>query len=166
MTEHQVLHLRPPRNRVGRRFVLWRTLQTLITAVVVLGILGTVLVIFEGTRSWLGPVVIVLAVLYAITVVVMPSWRYRVHRWETTDDAVYALEGWLSRRWQIVPISRIQHIDTEVGPLQRYLGLATVTVTTASSEGRISIEGLDRQVAEDVVDRLRAITAATPGDAT
>jgi hypothetical protein len=89
-----------------------------------------------------------------------------VHRWEATDDAVYALGGWLTRKWQIVPISRIQSIDTEIGLIQRWLGLATVTVTTASSEGKIAIEGLDVRVAEATVDRLREVAAATDGDAT
>jgi membrane protein YdbS with pleckstrin-like domain len=65
-----------------------------------------------------------------------------------------------------VPVSRIQSIDTEIGPLQKALGLATVTVTTASSEGKIAIEGLDLADAEQTVDRLRRTTAATPGDAT
>ena len=65
-----------------------------------------------------------------------------------------------------MPISRIQSIDTEIGPIQGLLGLATVTVTTASAEGGISIAGLDRATAEATVDRLRAVTAATPGDAT
>ncbi|MDR7275400.1 PH domain-containing protein [Catenuloplanes atrovinosus] len=158
--------LRPPRYRVDRRFVLWRTLRAAIGAVVVLVPLGAVYLLVDVTRPWIGPVWLVLDVVYLIGIAVTPAWRYRVHRWEATGDAVYALEGWLTRKWQIVPISRIQSIDTEIGPIQNLLGLATIKVTTASSEGAISIEGLDRETAEATVDRLRAVTAATPGDAT
>ncbi|GAA1608257.1 PH domain-containing protein [Actinoplanes couchii] len=157
---------RPPRRPLDRRFVLWRTVDTLIWATVVLGALGAVWFFAEVTRPWVGPVLIVLAVVYAVHVAVMPSWRYRVHRWETTDDAVYALTGWLTHKWQIVPISRIQSIDTEIGPLQRMFGLATITVTTASSEGNIEIEGVSAADAADAVDRLREVTATTVGDAT
>ncbi|MFF5084427.1 PH domain-containing protein [Actinoplanes sp. NPDC000266] len=151
---------------MDRRFVPWRTLQALIWGVFVLGTLGVVHGLAEVTRPWLGPVLVIGGAIYAVNIVVMPSWRYRVHRWETTDDAVYALEGWLTKKWQIVPLSRIQSIDTEIGPLQRMFGIATIKVTTASSEGRISIEGLDAEVARETVDRLREVTAATPGDAT
>ncbi|MDP9793924.1 membrane protein YdbS with pleckstrin-like domain [Catenuloplanes nepalensis] len=158
--------LRPPRHRVDRRFVLWRTVRAVIGAVVVLVPLGVLYLIFEVARPWIGPVWLVLAVCYLIGIAITPTWRYRVHRWEATDDAVYALEGWLTRKWQIVPISRIQSIDTEIGPIQNLLGIATIKVTTASSEGGISIEGLERTAAETTVDRLRAVTAATPGDAT
>ena len=146
--------------------MLWRTVQTAISALVVLVPLGALHLIFEVTRPWIGPVWLVLAGCYLVGLTIVPSWRYRVHRWEATGDAVYALEGWLTRKWQIVPISRIQSIDTEIGPIQGLLGLATVTVTTASAEGGISIAGLDRATAEATVDRLRAVTAATPGDAT
>ncbi|MFG1989743.1 PH domain-containing protein [Actinoplanes sp. NPDC048988] len=164
--EPSVMWIRPPRWRVDRRFVLWRTLQALFWGVGVLEILGAVFWWVEGSRGWLGPVLVGLAVVYAVNVAVMPGWRYRVHRWETTDDAVYALEGWLTKKWQIVPLSRIQSIDTEAGPLQQVLGIATIKVTTASSEGKISIEGLDVRVARETVERLREVTAATPGDAT
>jgi membrane protein YdbS with pleckstrin-like domain len=158
--------LRPPRHRLDRRFVLWRTLQAALWATGILGVLTIIYVYAEITRPWLGPALLVLGVIYAVNITVMPSWRYRVHRWEATDDAVYALSGWLTREWRIVPISRIQSIDTEIGPLQRRLGLATISVTTASSEGKITIEGVAVGVAEEAVDRLREITAATTGDAT
>ena len=160
------LRLRPPRHRLDRRFIVWRTLQALCWGVGVLGTLGAVHRYAEPARPWTGPVLVVLAVLYAVNITVMPTWRYLVHRWEATDEAVYALHGWLTRKWQIVPISRVQSIDTEIGPLQRHLGLATVTVTTASAEGKIIIEGLDAEVAERTVDRLREVVAATRGDAT
>jgi membrane protein YdbS with pleckstrin-like domain len=160
------LELRPPRHRLDRRFVAWRTLQALFWAIGVLGLLGAVYGFAEVTRPWIGPVLLILAPVYLVNITVMPTVRHLVHRWEATDDAVYALSGWLTRKWQIVPISRIQTIDTEIGLLQRAFGLATIAVTTASSEGKITIEGLDVRVAEQTVDRLREVTAAAEGDAT
>jgi membrane protein YdbS with pleckstrin-like domain len=160
------LSLRPPSRRLSRRFILWRTLQTLCWAIGVLGTLGAVYGLVEPTRPWLGPVLLVAGPLYAVHLAAIPTLRYLVHRWETTDDAVYALSGGLTRKWQIVPISRIQSIDTSIGPIQRYLRLATVTVTTASAEGSITIEGLDVREAEEATDRLRELAAATRGDAT
>ena len=59
-------------------------------------------------------------------------------RWEVTDRAVYTLHGWLVREWRIAPISRVQTVDTQRGPLQQLLGLANVTVTTASARGAVT----------------------------
>ena len=80
--------------------------------------------------------------LALVAVVIEPLWRYRVHRWEVTEDAVYTLEGWLTRTWRIVPISRIQTVDTTRGPLQQLLGLTSIRVRTASHAGSTSIEQL------------------------
>jgi membrane protein YdbS with pleckstrin-like domain len=109
-------------------------------------------------------------VLYAVAVLgyatVMPVYRYQVHRWESTDTAVYTQRGWLSRERRIAPMSRVQTVDLEQGPVSRLLGLAHVTVTTASAAGPLRIEGLDRPVAERLVDELTRRTEAEPGDAT
>ena len=50
-----------------------------------------------------------------VSIGVRPRLRYRVHRWEVTDEAVYTLTGWLSRTWTLVPISRIQTVDVTRG---------------------------------------------------
>jgi membrane protein YdbS with pleckstrin-like domain len=97
---------------------------------------------------------------------VMPAYRYRVHRWESTDTAVYTQRGWLSRERRIAPMSRVQTVDLEQGVVSRLLGLAHVTVTTASAAGPLRIEGLDREVAERLVEDLTRRTEAEPGDAT
>ena len=68
----------------------------------------------------------------------MPRVRYRIHRWESTDTAVYTQTGWLSRERRIAPMSRVQTVDFEQGPIDRLLGLASVTVTTASAAGPLA----------------------------
>ncbi|ETT26425.1 transmembrane protein [Rhodococcus aetherivorans] len=106
------------------------------------------------------------AVLAVAHVAVMPLWRYRVHRWEITDTAVYTRSGWLTQERRIAPISRIQSVDTERGPIERWLGLATVTVTTASSAGAVEITALDVGVADATAARLTAIAGSSQADAT
>ncbi|MFF2088208.1 PH domain-containing protein [Nocardia sp. NPDC058176] len=117
----------------------------------------------RGWQALAGLAVLVLAVL---GVVVVPLWRFAVHRWEVTDEAVYTRVGWLDQESRVAPISRVQTVDTERGPLERILGLATVTVTTASSAGAVTIGALDLPVAEQTVTRLAGIAAQHRGDAT
>ncbi|WP_040695140.1 PH domain-containing protein [Nocardia vinacea] len=105
-------------------------------------------------------------VLAAVSIGVVPLWRFAVHRWEVTDEAVYTRVGRLTVESRVAPISRVQTVDTERGPLERFLGLATVTVTTASSAGAVRISALDLPVAEQTVTRLTEIAASHRGDAT
>jgi membrane protein YdbS with pleckstrin-like domain len=112
---------------------------------------------------WLVGLVAVLVVAY---VVVVPSWRYAVHRWEVTDSAVYTQTGWWARERRIAPMSRIQTVDHVEGAIARLFGLSTVTVTTASAAGALEISGLERDRALALVDELTLMADSVPGDAT
>jgi membrane protein YdbS with pleckstrin-like domain len=96
----------------------------------------------------------------------MPQWRYRVHRWEATDTAVYTQTGWISQQRRIAPISRVQTVDSERGPIEQLFRLANVTVTTASAAGPIKIHGLTRVDADQLVADLTIRVGRTTGDAT
>lgn len=160
------LRLRPPRHRVSPRAVTWWTTQAILLAVTTLIVPVVGLIVWPQARPWLVVVTLALAVLAVAYVLVMPRWRFRVHRWETTDDAVYTSTGWINQEWRVAPMSRIQTVDAERGPLQQLFGLSTVTVTTASAAGALRLEGLDHPLAVDLVDQLTKTTQATPGDAT
>ncbi len=99
-------------------------------------------------------------------VVVVPLWRYAVHRWEVTDTAVYTQVGWWTRERRIAPMSRIQTVDYSEGAIERLFGLASVTVTTASAAGALEISGLDRELAQRLAEELTVQADAVPGDAT
>ena len=107
----------------------------------------------------LGAAVLAQAVLVA-------QWRYAVHRWEVTGSAVHTQTGWWARERRIAPMSRIQTVDHVQGAVSRLLGLATVTVTTASAAGALEIAGLDADRAQALVDELTLKADAVDGDAT
>ena len=157
--------LRPPAHRVSPRAVQWWRLRALILLVVLTAPQVVALLVAGATGPiWTFPVVTGLVTAgYAL---VVPGLRYRIHRFEVTDEAVYTLSGWLTREWRIAPISRVQTVDTQHGPLQQLLRLATVTVTTASARGAVTIAGLDAGDAAELARSLTATTQATPGDAT
>lgn len=160
------LNLRRPRHRVERRAIgLWvgRALSAVLP--LTLG-LAAGYVFFGAARPWTGPLLVGACVLGLLYLAVMPPWRYRVHRWEVTDEAVYASAGWFVTEWRIAPHSRIQTVDTVRGPLDQLLGLTSLVVTTASSSGAVTIRGLDPRVAVQTAEELNRVTQNTPGDAT
>lgn len=156
--------LRDPANLVSPRArIVWRTgaaIQALVPLTVAI-VLQLTDVIDLPLWVWVAYAVVALA-----DVIAMPIYRYRVHRWETTETAVYTQTGWLSRERRIAPMSRVQTVDLEQSVVSRILGLATVTVTTASAAGPLRIEGLDHDVAERLVDELTRRAEDEAGDAT
>jgi membrane protein YdbS with pleckstrin-like domain len=158
--------LRVPANRVSPQAIGFWTVSALLgDAVLVVGALVAWLVV-PGAPGWVGLLVLLLAVAAVAHVVLMPRIRYRVHRWEVTDTAVHTRAGWIGRETRIAPISRVQTVDSRQGALMRLFGLASITVTTASAAGPITVDCLDTDTAARVVAQLTAITAATEGDAT
>ena len=123
--------------------------------------------VIAGQPAWLHVLAAAgTAVGIALFVFVVPVWRYRVHRWDISPQAVYTRTGWLVQERRIAPVSRVQTVDTYRGPLDRLFGLANVTVTTASSAGAVRIVALDSEVADRVVTQLTDIAAIGPEDAT
>jgi membrane protein YdbS with pleckstrin-like domain len=124
-------------------------------------------VIVHPGPTWLHVTVAALTVvLMAVHIGVIPIWRYRVHRWEISPQAVFTRTGWLVQQRRIAPISRVQTVDTYRGPIDRLFKLANVTVTTASSAGAVHIAALDATVADGVVEQLTDIAALGAEDAT
>lgn len=166
-SDPRALPLRPPAHRVDRRAVRWWRLRALPVLLVLITaqIVGIVLV-GGATAGWLGATLALTVLGGAGYLLLVPPLLYRLHRWEVTDEAVYTLSGWLVREWRIAPISRVQTVDTEHGPLQQLLKLATVTVTTASARGPVKIAGLAADDAAELARTLTETTQAHPGDAT
>ncbi|GAA4213308.1 PH domain-containing protein [Actinocatenispora rupis] len=161
------MRLRAPRHRVSRRAIGYWTVRAglgwlvLLAAQIVALVLG-----WSWLRDWWTVTVPVTVLLAAVHLIVMPQWRYRVHRWEVTTEAVYTQAGWFNQERRIAPVSRIQTVDTDRGPFEQVFRLSNVTVTTASAAGPLRIDGLDRETADQLVEQLTADTQAERGDAT
>lgn len=157
---------RPPRHQVDPRAVRYWFTSGLIglLAVVVVAIVPALL--WEPVRPWFLGIGGLVALLVLPQVVVAPWLRYRTHRWEATDTAVYSRTGWWGRQWRIAPLSRVQTVEAKRNVLHQAFGLAAVSVTTASAQGAIVIQGLDATVADDLVATLTTATEHTRGDAT
>jgi uncharacterized protein len=160
------VRLRPPRHQVDRRAITLWTAEAVATPGILVLLLLVLAGAIEPARSALLVAAIAVAIAGVAYILAMPRVRYRVHRWEVTDEAVYTKAGWLTHEWRVAPLSRVQTVDARRGPLQRALGLASVRITTASAAGDVSIDGLDHVVAADLVEWLTHRTQATPGDAT
>ena len=158
--------LRDPANLVNPRAIWYWTIRALLFWVVIIAVEVIVWVANPGDRTPIGVVLAVTALVAIAHLIVMPRWRFRVHRWETTDTAVYTRAGWFNQERRIAPLSRIQTVDTDRGPLEQLFRLANVTVTTASAAGPLKIRGLAPADADRLVAELTRITAESTGDAT
>jgi uncharacterized protein len=142
-----------------RAITVWRItgVLNLLPLLVGAGFAGWALARFGGASPFVAvlPLLAVLA-LGSLAVGVAPELRWRRWRYEIRPDEIDLQRGilWVGRT--LVPLARIQHVDTRQGPLQRRFGLATVVFFTAA--GPNQIPELSTPVAAEVRDRIAALT--------
>jgi uncharacterized protein len=128
---------------------LWR-LEGLLTTV--LGLIAAV--ILQATvggwialLGWLGALLVA-----AIAIVAVPELRWRRWRWEVREHEIDIQHGTVAVTRTLVPMLRVQHVDTKRDLLQQSLGLATVVFHTAA--GANEIPALTVAEAAQVRDRI------------
>ena len=121
-------------------------------------------VLFEGSLSlaWLLAAVALSACIVAVFVVAVPHVRYRTWRYEVTDDEIDIRKGVFVHTRIIVPLVRVQHVNTTQGPILRAFGLASVSVATAAGEQEIP--GLSVEEAEKLRDRVAVLARLAQED--
>ena len=88
----------------------------------------------------------------AAAIVVVPELRWRRWRYEVRSEEIDLRHGTFTVRRTLVPIRRVQHVDTRSGAVQGAFGLAAVSFHTAA--GRTEIPALGRDEAEAVRRRV------------
>lgn len=152
--------LTDPRHQLDPRAKpLWRLGSLLngaiMTAFVTFVAFGARLVILDYEIMWAWIATGVVLALALLNAWIGPNLRYRYWRYEIRADEADLQHGWLVRTRQLVPMARIQHVDTRRGPLDRRFGLASVVLFTAA--GPVSIPALSTEVAADVRDRIATL---------
>ena len=103
-----------------------------------------------GVPLWV-PLVVV-ALLAVLLVAVVPEVRWRRWRYEVREEEIDLRHGTWTVQRTLVPIRRVQHVDTASGPLEGALDLASVAFHTAA--GATTIPALTRGEAEAVRRRV------------
>lgn len=102
-----------------------------------------------------GAVLSIWLVWAALAVILFPRLRWRLWRYELDGHELDLRRGLFVVRRTLIPLIRIQHVDTVQGPLAKRLGLSSVTVSTAA--GKHEIPALSDAVADSLRDRISAL---------
>lgn len=159
MDTNDVDRLPEPTERLDPRSRRVWMIGDLIGAVVSTAIIAVILYLLnrwlDFGRAWVIGVPAALGLLQLVWAIVRPEIEFRQWRFEIREDEVDLLHGVITRTRQVVPMSRIQHVDTERGPIQRRYGLSTVKFFTAA--GGMEIPQLSAERADTVRDQIATL---------
>ncbi|GAK11169.1 PH domain-containing protein [Geomicrobium sp. JCM 19039] len=102
---------------------------------------------------------ILIAILKSL---VIPAVRWRRWRYEVHDEEIDFQYGVFIIRRTLVPMNRVQHVDTEQGPIYRHYKLSAVSISTAATIHQIP--ALTEEVASDLRDQIAVLAQTADED--
>jgi uncharacterized protein len=138
-----------PRRLARKARWVWALQQALLWLVVGVGTLIAV-----GELDLPGALRLVPVAGFLIGTLIAPTVRWRRWSWDVRPDAIEIRRGVLTVRHTVVPMLRVQHVDTTSDVLEQQFDLATVVVHTAAEGHTIPLltdhdaEELRRRIAE------------------
>lgn len=165
--EHTEVSILEPRYRVSPKAPIAWTLESMWSIIILIAL--QVGWYFWGDNvmafwNWVAAAATLWVGFFSL--VVAPTWRYMVARWDFSETAVFAKSGWWTHQYRIAPLGRLQTVYTKRSMFERMLGLASVVASTASAHGSVEIKGLPLADAETLADHLLKIAELDEGDAT
>ncbi|CAN5523861.1 hypothetical protein BH10ACT1_BH10ACT1_07130 [soil metagenome] len=146
-----------------RVVLLWRVpyaIATLVLLVPALLIAVAATEVPSGIRVLLP---LVVAGVGLACVVLLPPATYRRWRYAVTEDGVELRHGVLLRHESSIPHFRVQHIDVQQGPLDRWRGIVKLSISTASPATDATLPGIEPDRADELRARILARAEADDG---
>jgi uncharacterized protein len=154
-----------PKHRISERAItVWRISGAISSAIswIIFFALVTVTFIFDWSY-WVSVIAFIIAVIDTyVKIFVFPKLRWKRWRYEVHEHEIDIQHGLFIVKRTIIPMVRVQHVDTEQGPLLRKYRLATVSVSTAATIHQIP--ALDIQEAEELRDRISVLARVVDED--
>lgn len=117
--------------------------------------------VLEGALADVSPlpfgVIVGFVVFIALVLIVrLPSRRWQARGYNMSADRLRVVRGILWHSDTVVPFGRVQHIDVDQGPVERWLGIATLTLHTAGNHNAsVHLPGLNHELATEMREDIR-----------
>ena len=155
----------PPRNRIALDAIkAWKITATIYVVILwLISIAGFILANIFDFSYWFAGIAGLISVLCTyLFIFLFPKIRWRRWRYEVFEQEVYIQHGVLIVSQTLVPMVRVQHVDTKQGPILKKFNLASVTISTAATTHEIP--ALLEEDASDLRDRISALARVEDAD--
>ena len=136
---------------VSRGLVPARLVPALISLGLPLVAIIVLAILFPGWWWWLPGAFLGLLIVWTLWLV---PRQVRAIGYAEREDDLFIRKGILFRQLTVVPYGRMQYVDVQAGPIDRWFKVAKVQLHTASATTDASIPGLPPQEASRLRDRL------------
>lgn len=154
-----------PINRISEKGLkVWRLygiFQTLVLLLIAVGV-GVLVYIFEWP-VWIYAIAAgVLVIAGYLSIYLFPKIRWMRWRYEVRESEIELQHGLFIVNRTLIPMVRVQHVDTSQGPILRKYGLAVITISSAATNH--SIPALEMEEADELRNRISALARVAEDD--
>ncbi|MFU7527250.1 PH domain-containing protein [Qipengyuania sp. ASV99] len=144
--------------RLHPNYKLMMRIGAIIAALTLIGVASLIeLVLRTAVALPMGVIMVPAAVLALFIALRIPAARYSARGYQISRDRLRVVRGIMWHSDTVVPFGRVQHIDVDQGPIERALGIATMTLHTAGSHNAsVSLPGLGHELAIEMREEIRA----------
>lgn len=156
-----------PKDKIDPLALKVWTLNGLINGIIFLGLAVATLffteIVISEIPSYIGWGVLTLAIIYLpLGIFLIPRLRMRYWRYEIRENEIDIQHGIFIITRTLIPMVRVQHVDTEHGPILRHYGLATLRVSTAASN--FHIPALSKEIANTLRGEISTLARVSDED--
>ncbi|MGI2328891.1 PH domain-containing protein [Planococcus sp. YIM B11945] len=154
-----------PKNQISKKgLTVWRLYGMIETAIIALVAIGAgVLTYFFEWPEWLYIIYGGIVVLFGVLLVYLfPKIRWERWRYEVREQEIELQHGLFIVKRTLVPMVRVQHVDTEQGPILRKYDLAEISISTAATTH--TIPALMTAEADELRGRISVLARVAEDD--
>jgi len=101
-------------------------------------------------------------IFYVLMGLFIPNLRWQRWRYDINEDEIDLQRGFVFKTRTVVPINRVQHVDTNQGPIYRRYKLSSVKISTAATTHEIP--ALDDETAAEVRNKITQLVRQVKED--
>lgn len=150
-----------PKNRIATDAIkAWRIFSSIFVGVYFLIIITLTVLAYIFQFTYIISLILfaVGLLFFYVFVYLIPLLRYRRWRYEIFEQEIYIQRGVFIMRRTIIPMIRVQHVDTEQGPILKKFNLATVSISTAATTHLIpALKEADASALRDRISTLARV---------
>ncbi|WP_419954718.1 PH domain-containing protein [Neobacillus niacini] len=140
-----------PQKRISvKALTVWRISGAIKIAIswILAGVAIYLLHIFKGP-FWISPLLIAIELISSYFIIyLLPSLRWKRWRYDVREEEIELQEGIFIVKRTLIPMVRVQHVDTVQGPILRNYQLASIIINTAATAHEIP--ALEESEAEEL----------------
>lgn len=111
---------------------LYGIIQTIILAFI------TAIIVFFTVKyewpqwiMWVAVSIVVLSIV--LSIIIFPNIRWKIWRYEVREQEIEIQSGLFVVKRTLIPMVRVQHVDTEQGPILKKYNLANISISSAAT---------------------------------